>query len=44
MTDFGTFGDISVEIDDEFVATAELRRPPHNYFDTSLIECLARAF
>ena len=44
MTDFGTFGDIGVEIDDEFVAMAEIRRPPNNYFDTSLIECLASAF
>jgi enoyl-CoA hydratase/carnithine racemase len=44
VTDFGTFGDVSVEIDDVFVATAEIHRPPHNYFDTSLIESLATAF
>jgi enoyl-CoA hydratase/carnithine racemase len=44
VTDFGSFGDVSVAIDDEFVATAEIRRPPHNYFDMALIERLAAAF
>lgn len=44
MTDFETFGDVSVAIGDEFVATAEIHRPPHNYFDIALIESLATAF
>lgn len=44
MAEFGSFGDVSVEIDDEFVATAEIHRPPHNYFDVALIESLAAAF
>ena len=37
------FGDISVDIAD-FVATVELHRPPHNYFDFVLIRDLADAF
>ena len=44
MADFGTFGDVAVDVDDEFVATAEIRRPPHNYFDIALIRSLAEAF
>ena len=44
MTDFGKFGDVSVDIDDQFVATVELHRPPHNYFDLALIQNIAAAF
>ena len=44
MTDFGTFGDVHVDLDDDYVATAEIRRPPHNYFDMDLISSLAEAF
>ena len=44
MADFGTFGDVAVDVDDEFVATAEIRRPPHNYFDIALIRSIAEAF
>jgi enoyl-CoA hydratase/carnithine racemase len=44
MSDFETFGDVGVEIGDEFVATAEIRRPPHNYFDLALIDDIATAF
>ncbi len=44
MTDFGTFGDVSVDVDDQFVATAEIHRPPHNYFDLALIQNIASAF
>ena len=44
MTDFGTFGDVHVDLDDDYVATAEIRRPPHNYFDMNLIISLAEAF
>ena len=44
MTDFGTFGDVHVDVDDQHVATAEIRRPPHNYFDIHLIASLAEAF
>lgn len=35
-------GDIGVEVDGH-VATIELRRPPHNFFDVALIEALAEA-
>jgi len=38
------FGDVGVELGDGFVATAEIRRPPHNYFDLALIDDLASAF
>ncbi|HCB33771.1 MAG TPA: enoyl-CoA hydratase [Acidimicrobiaceae bacterium] len=44
MPDFGTYGDVGVVLDDDFVATAEIRRPPHNYFDLDLIDSLAAAF
>jgi enoyl-CoA hydratase/carnithine racemase len=44
MSDFGTFGDLHVMIDDDYVATAEIRRPPNNFFDLALIDSLAEAF
>jgi 2-(1,2-epoxy-1,2-dihydrophenyl)acetyl-CoA isomerase len=37
-------GDVWVSVEDGFVATVEVRRPPHNYFDLALIEDLASAF
>jgi len=39
----GPFKDIGVERDG-FVAIVEIRRPPHNFFDTSLINQIADAF
>ena len=39
-----SFGDVGVDIGDAFVATAEIHRPPHNYFDAELIQDLAAAF
>lgn len=36
-----TDDDLDVTIDDEFVATVEIRRPPNNFFDIGLIEALA---
>jgi 2-(1,2-epoxy-1,2-dihydrophenyl)acetyl-CoA isomerase len=36
--------DISVSIGSDFVATVELRRPPENYFDVTLIRALADAY
>src|SRR5271154_2030714 len=39
----GKFQDIGVELD-EHVATVELRRPPHNFFDVKLIGEIASAF
>ncbi|MDH3678869.1 MAG: enoyl-CoA hydratase/isomerase family protein [Acidimicrobiia bacterium] len=44
MSDFGTFGDLHVTVDDAYVATAEIRRPPNNFFDLALIDSLASAF
>ena len=43
-SDFGTYGDVHVTVDDDRVATAEIRRPPNNYFDLALIDSLAEAF
>ena len=38
------FGDVSVEASDDHVGIAEIRRPPDNFFDASLIRSLADAF
>jgi 2-(1,2-epoxy-1,2-dihydrophenyl)acetyl-CoA isomerase len=40
----GSYGDVHVDLGDDYVAVAEIRRPPHNYFSTSLIASLADAF
>jgi 2-(1,2-epoxy-1,2-dihydrophenyl)acetyl-CoA isomerase len=39
-----TFGDITVQIDDDLVATAEIGRPPNNFFDVTLTAALADAY
>jgi enoyl-CoA hydratase/carnithine racemase len=44
VADVQIFGEVGVEVDDGFVATAEIRRPPHNYFDLALIDNIASAF
>lgn len=44
MSAFGTFGDVDVQLEDDHVALAEIRRPPNNFFDRALIESLAEAF
>jgi enoyl-CoA hydratase/carnithine racemase len=44
VSDFQSFGDARVDIDDGFVATVEIQRPPHNYFDLPLVDDLASAF
>jgi len=38
------YGDVTVTLGDDFVATAELHRPPDNYFDLALIRSLADAY
>jgi enoyl-CoA hydratase/carnithine racemase len=38
------FGDVSVQVGGDFVATVEVHRPPNNHFDTALIRSLAEAF
>jgi enoyl-CoA hydratase/carnithine racemase len=44
MVDQQSFGDVRVDVDDQYVATVEIRRPPHNYFDVALIDDIASAF
>ena len=44
MAEFGTFGDVEVTLGSGFVALAEIRRPPNNFFDRPLIASLADAF
>jgi enoyl-CoA hydratase/carnithine racemase len=39
-----TFPDLNVTIGDDYVATVEIDRPPHNYFDHQLIASLADCF
>src|SRR5262249_25368623 len=39
-----TVGDVTVDVDADFVATVELPRPPNNHFDIELIGSLAEAF
>jgi 2-(1,2-epoxy-1,2-dihydrophenyl)acetyl-CoA isomerase len=36
--------EIAVSVDDSYVATVEIRRPPNNYFDVGLITALADVF
>ena len=43
MSDYASFGDVHVTIDADFVATAEIRRPPNNFFDLDLIESIGQA-
>jgi 2-(1,2-epoxy-1,2-dihydrophenyl)acetyl-CoA isomerase len=38
------FGDVSVEVGDDFVAEVEVHRPPNNFFDVALIRSLAEAY
>jgi enoyl-CoA hydratase/carnithine racemase len=38
------FGDVTVTVHDDFVATVEVRRPPNNFFDVALIRSLADAY
>lgn len=43
-TELGTFGDVAVDVSDDFVATVEIRRPPNNFFSLGLIDSLVAAF
>ena len=43
MAEFGTFGDVHVDLHDDHVALVELRRPPDNFFDRALIAQIADA-
>src|SRR5215471_14208662 len=43
MADYGMFREIGVGLDGH-VAAVEMRRPPHNFFDSDLVAELAAAF
>jgi enoyl-CoA hydratase/carnithine racemase len=38
------FGDVTVNLDDSFVATVELHRPPENFFEVDVLRSLADAY
>jgi 2-(1,2-epoxy-1,2-dihydrophenyl)acetyl-CoA isomerase len=38
------FGDVTVDVGDDFVAEVEIHRPPNNFFDVALIRNLADAY
>src|ERR1700736_4670536 len=38
------FGDVSVDVGEDYVAEGEMHRPPANFFDTKLIRSLAEAY
>ncbi|HEX4864390.1 MAG TPA: enoyl-CoA hydratase/isomerase family protein [Acidimicrobiales bacterium] len=38
------FGDVTVDIGDDFVAEVEIHRPPNNFFDVALIRSIAEAY
>lgn len=40
----GRYGDVSVEVGTDFVATVTIHRPPDNYFDRALIASIADAY
>jgi len=42
MSEYGSYADIGVELKD-FVATIEIQRPPHNFFDIELIHQIGDA-
>lgn len=43
MGDFATFGDIAVDLGEDYVATVEIRRPPNNFFSHPMIAGIADA-
>jgi 2-(1,2-epoxy-1,2-dihydrophenyl)acetyl-CoA isomerase len=43
MASFGVYGDVKVELGDDFVARLEIVRPPDNFFDRALIASIADA-
>ena len=42
-TPYGNYTDLKVTLDN-YVAVAEIQRPPHNFFDYDLIEAFAECF
>ena len=43
MTTASTYGDLGVEVGDDFVATIEIRKPPNNFIDIGIVDGLAAA-
>ena len=43
MSQFGEYTDLTVDVADG-IATVEIRRPPHNFFDVDLIRAIADAY
>jgi len=39
-----TIGDISIDLDDDYVAIVEVHRPPNNFFDAGLISAISDAY
>ena len=44
MISLGEYADVTVNVDDDYVATVTIHRPPNNFFDYHLIASLATAF
>ena len=44
MVRLGDYPDVTVDADDDYVATVTIRRPPNNFFDYHLIASLGAAF
>jgi enoyl-CoA hydratase/carnithine racemase len=44
MSRFGEYRDLNVELLDDYVAVAEIQRPPNNFFDEVLINSIGDAF
>ena len=44
MSEYACHGPVAVDLGDDHVALAEIRRPPNNFFDRKLVESLADAF
>jgi len=43
MSTTSTYGDLTVDIGDDFVATVEIHRPPNNHINVALVDSLAAA-
>jgi len=44
MSEYALHGDVAVDLGADYVALAEIRRPPNNFFDRGLVANLADAF
>ncbi len=44
MTTLGPYEDVTVDIDDDYVATVTIHRPPNNFFDYKLVASIRAAF